>query len=68
MIFSSVVSHMAFLARPQKPQPSSAVAFRHVEEAHAKTINKTMTFTFFSGLSVPVILQHVIRYESKQLS
>lgn len=66
MIFSSVVSHIVFLAVPQKPQPSITVAFRHVEETHAKTINKIMTFTFFPRLPVPEILQHVIPYELKQ--
>lgn len=68
MIFPSVVSHIVFLAGPQKPQPSITVAFRHVEETHAKTINKIMTFIFFPRLSVPAILQRVILYESKQLS
>lgn len=47
MIFSSVVSHIVLLAMPQKPQPSITFAFRHVEETHAKVINKIMTFTFF---------------------
>lgn len=56
MIFSSVVSHIVFLAMPQKPQLSITVAFRHVDETHAKIINKIMTFTFFSGQSVSVIL------------
>lgn len=47
MIFSPVVSHIAQLAMPQKPQPSITFAFRHVEEMHAKTIKQIMTFTFF---------------------
>jgi hypothetical protein len=68
MMFCSVVSHIALLAIAQKPQPSITFAFRHVEETHAKTINKIMTFTFFPRLSVPVILQHVILWEPKQLS
>lgn len=68
MIFSSVVSHIVFLAAPQKPQPSITVAFRHVEETHAKTINKIMTFKFSPGLSVSETLYCVIPYESKQLS
>lgn len=67
MIFSSVVSHIVFLAVPQKPQPSITVAFRHVEETHAKTINKIMTFKFFPGLSVPGMLCCVIPYESKTI-
>lgn len=65
MIFSSVVSHIVFLAVPQKPQSSITVAFRHVEETHAKTINKIMTFKFFPGLSVVEMLCCVIPYESQ---
>lgn len=47
MMFFSVVSHIVQLAMPQKPQPSITLAFRHVEEMHAKPINQIMTFTFF---------------------
>lgn len=66
MIFFSVVSHIVFLAVLQKPQPSITVAFRHVEETHAKTINGIMTFTFFPRLLFPAVLQRVILDDSKQ--